>query len=102
MATVKRITDLPAYTSVLPYASELFGVYQPLLGWKSRRIDERYKEGFRNDKPFVLERLKREFADLVEISYLEGGQVAIRIRPGKLRAGKLRRFGSVVLDRVAE
>jgi hypothetical protein len=35
--------DLSAYTDTLPYASELFGIYQPLLGWKSqiteRRID---------------------------------------------------------------
>jgi hypothetical protein len=34
---VKRITDLGNYTSVLPYASEMLGVYQPLIGWKSRR-----------------------------------------------------------------
>lgn len=35
--------DLSAYTGTLPYASELFGIYQPLLGWKSqitaRRIE---------------------------------------------------------------
>src|ERR1700738_3664223 len=24
------------YKGILPYASELFGIYQPLLGWKSR------------------------------------------------------------------
>lgn len=28
--------DLSAYTGTLPYASELFGIYQPLLGWKSQ------------------------------------------------------------------
>ena len=38
----QRITDLTDYTSVLPYASELFGVYQPLLGWKSAIIQKRY------------------------------------------------------------
>jgi hypothetical protein len=101
MSTVKRITDLTAYTSVLPYASELFGVYQPLLGWKSKRIDERFKEGFQNDKPFLLDKLKREFADVVDIKYLEGGQVNIQIRPGVLRGGKLRPFDSVVLERVS-
>ena len=26
------------FKGILPYASEIFGVYQPLLGWKSRRI----------------------------------------------------------------
>jgi hypothetical protein len=37
MSTPKRIVDLQQYTSVLPYASELFGVYQPMIGWKSKR-----------------------------------------------------------------
>jgi hypothetical protein len=30
------------YKGVLPYASEIFGIYQPLLGWKSRIIKQRY------------------------------------------------------------
>jgi hypothetical protein len=29
--------DLTQFSGTLPYASELFGVYQPLLGWKSQR-----------------------------------------------------------------
>jgi hypothetical protein len=36
---VKTFDD---YKGILPYASELFGIYQPLLGWKSRIILERY------------------------------------------------------------
>ena len=31
------------YKGILPYASELFGIYQPLLGWKSRIVTERYQ-----------------------------------------------------------
>lgn len=42
MATNKRITDLTDYKSVLPYASEIFGVYQPLIGWKGRRNLKRF------------------------------------------------------------
>ncbi|HLG56699.1 MAG TPA: hypothetical protein VI485_15275 [Vicinamibacterales bacterium] len=34
------------YKGTLPYASELFGIYQPLLGWKSRLTKKRY-EGYR-------------------------------------------------------
>jgi hypothetical protein len=41
MVANKRIRDLTDYTSVLPYASELFGVYQPMLGWRSKRIMRR-------------------------------------------------------------
>ena len=37
MVANKRLTNLTDYLSVLPYASELFGVYQPLIGWKSKR-----------------------------------------------------------------
>jgi hypothetical protein len=45
MTANKRLTDLTDYTSVLPYASELFGVYQPLLGWRSRRTIDRIRRG---------------------------------------------------------
>lgn len=38
---MKHLTDLTEYKGTLPYASELFGVYQPLLGWKSKRIKQR-------------------------------------------------------------
>ena len=34
---VKAFRDLGDFKNVLPYASEIFGVYQPLLGWKSKR-----------------------------------------------------------------
>jgi hypothetical protein len=30
------------YKGILPYASEIFGIYQPLLGWKSKIISRRY------------------------------------------------------------
>jgi hypothetical protein len=40
---------------LLPYASELFGVYQPLLGWKSARAKKRISAGLterlRSDQP---------------------------------------------------
>jgi hypothetical protein len=49
MSTNKRITDLTDYTSVLPYASEMFGVYQPLIGWKSKRILHRMNKGVTTD-----------------------------------------------------
>jgi len=40
---------------LLPYASELFGVYQPLLGWRSARTKKRFSAGLaqrlRSDQP---------------------------------------------------
>ncbi len=102
MTTVKRITDLTDYTAVLPYASEMFGVYQPLLGWKSKRIDQRLKEGYKNDKRQLLETLKRKFAPLVDITYGENQQLRLEVNPGVLAGGKLRRYDSVVLQKISE
>jgi hypothetical protein len=36
------MSELDAFTGTLPYASELFGIYQPLLGWKSKILRKRY------------------------------------------------------------
>jgi len=100
MTTVKRITDLTDYTSVLPYASQMFGVYQPLLGWKSKRIEQRFADGHATERPQLIDKLKREFAGIVDVQYVDNG-VAIQIKPGVLVGAKLRTFDSVVLARVA-
>jgi hypothetical protein len=36
------MASLNDYKGTLPYASELFGIYQPLLGWRSQIIQRRY------------------------------------------------------------
>lgn len=101
MATPKRITDLTAYTSVLPYSSELFGVYQPLLGWKSKRIKQRFETAFKNDKAFVINKLQKEFKGLVDIKYKDGAIAEIAIKPGIAEGGKLRSFDSIVQQQIA-
>lgn len=35
--------DFKKFEASLPYASELYGVYQPLLGWRSRRTTRRFE-----------------------------------------------------------
>lgn len=60
MAANKRITDLTDYVSVLPYASELFGVYQPLLGWRSKRRIRQINWG-------VLGEGRRKIFDLAQL-----------------------------------
>ena len=35
--------DFDKFQGSLPYASELFGIYQPLLGWRARRIKRRFR-----------------------------------------------------------
>ncbi len=101
MTTVKRITDLSPYESVLPYASELFGIYQPLLGWKSRRIADRIERGRENDRRTALDRLQRQFPGAVQVGVRDDGQLDIRVDRGALKVGKLRAYDSVVMDRIA-
>lgn len=101
MPPVKRILDLKPYANVLPYASEMFGIYQPLLGWKSRRIQERFQAGFRNDRRAALDRLTRQFSGQIQVTYRDNDQVDISVSEGTLKAGALRPYDSVVLDRLA-
>jgi hypothetical protein len=56
MPAPKRITDLTDYTSILPYASELFGVYQALIGWRSKRQLRRFAGGVTQDSRLMLQR----------------------------------------------
>ncbi len=100
MTSIKRIADLRQYTSVLPYASELFGVYQPLLGWRSARIRDRYRQGFNKDREALLRRLARQFSGVAKAVYREGDKVAIGVSLGTLRTGALRQFDSLVLERI--
>jgi len=102
VATVKRITDLEQYSNVLPYASEIFGIYQPLLGWKSMRIAERFARGLSNDKAQILRKLEQQISADVTVKYGDSSQVDIQIKPGELLNGALRTFDSLVLERVGQ
>jgi hypothetical protein len=57
MPPQKRITDLTDYTSILPYASELFGVYQPMIGWRSAIKQSRFKDGLADSQQGLLQAL---------------------------------------------
>lgn len=102
MATNKRITDLSDFTSVLPYASEVFGIYQPLLGWKSKRMIRRFNKGLFNDKNALLSVLKNQFSGQVQIEPGDNCQLRINLQPGLLNVGKIKPSDSVLLTAIAE
>jgi hypothetical protein len=102
MATVKRLSDLTSYTEVLPYASELFGIYQPLLGWKSRRITERLDDGLERDRGAALDQLKSQFGGLYKITYGDDRSAKVELDIGLLDRRVLRRFDSVLLQALAK
>ena len=58
---MKRTTDLSQYESILPYASEIFGVYQPMLGWRAKRMARRWERGFSVDLSHAFESLYKKF-----------------------------------------
>ena len=102
MVSPKRILDLTNYVTILPYSSEMFGIYQPLLGWKSKRIEERFQSGFQNDKSSILQKLQDEFVGIVDIEYnRDNSPTNIQIKPGLLETGKTRSFDSVFLHMVS-
>lgn len=102
MAAPKRLTDLMDYTAVMPYDSELFGIYQPLLGWKSKRMAERFNQGFQQDKNALLERLKTQFAGHVDLKYKDEAAISIQLKPGTPDTRALKGFDSVLLDRLGK
>ncbi|RUS43323.1 peptidoglycan-binding protein [Cohnella sp. AR92] len=61
MTNAKRISDLTSYTSILPYDSELYGVYQSLIGWKSKRQANRMKDAYEQESFALLSRLAPYF-----------------------------------------
>jgi hypothetical protein len=93
MVANKRITDLTDYTNVLPYASELFGVYQPMLGWRSRRTLQRYSSGARPQQQLLIDKIGRRFAGRARVEFnadyqLDGAEIGIgEESPPGLRVG---------------
>lgn len=92
MTANKRITDLTDYTSVLPYASELFGVYQPMLGWRSKRTIKRITRGAAVGRLKGLADLSARFMGRAKLDFnadsqLVGGQIGVGVpSPGSIRA----------------
>lgn len=82
MPANKRLTDLTDYKSILPYASELFGVYQPLLGWRSKRQIRRFAASRMLDERSRFADLARKFVGRAQADFnadhqLEGARIDI-------------------------
>lgn len=82
---MKKPTNLGEFKNTLPYASEIFGVYQPLLGWKSKRVQDRVDKGLQADKWAVMNaifgRYRGDFqihvGDNLEFERISGINVAV-------------------------
>ena len=96
---MRRIEDVKKFKTSLPYASEIFGIYQPLLGWKSKRIENRIAIGFYLDNIQVLFKIYRFFEGTFQAD-LRNGEIK-KIEIGKLM-GPSRNFNTFLLNEVAK
>jgi hypothetical protein len=92
----KKITDLINYTSVLPYASEMFGVYQPMIGWKSKRLAKRLSQGSVDKQNALLQGLAKNFAGVATSNFIQC-DATISVEVGVNQPFKRRKNNSSVL-----
>jgi hypothetical protein len=79
---MRKSHDLNPFKNVLPYSSEIFGVYQPLIGWKSRRILTRFHAGLLNDKRKILAQMLRSVAPVADLEVTTDVRAGLGERAG--------------------
>jgi hypothetical protein len=98
MPSNQRLENLTNYRGVLPYASELFGVYQPMLGWRSKRMLDRIRESAKADRSQLIDHMTKSFVGNVKLSFLEEGRsLESRIEIGEPTSARLRGINSSAL-----
>src|SRR5689334_13813568 len=103
MVANKRLTDLTSYTGVLPYASELFGVYQPLLGWKSRLAKSWLARAAGAHAVSRINRFATHFQNRVPISVNADCAVqAEGLHPAEFRGPRLREQSARILVEIRQ
>jgi hypothetical protein len=66
---MRAIANYEQYKAILPYASEIFGVYQPMIGWKSKRQLDRTAIGQRADHDQMLVDFASNYDGLVNVTF---------------------------------
>lgn len=83
---MKKSRDLDQFKFVLPYASEIFGVYQPLIGWRGRRILDRIQAGFLADKSRIVAQMFKAVSPVADVELIaERGAIAGRPAASEVR-----------------
>jgi hypothetical protein len=98
---MRKLNDYEAFKNILPYASELIGVYQSLLGWKSLRIEKRFKNGLLADQRNLLKELARQVQSNAAINHLQNCNLELKLGIGRPVAGVAAGFDSYLLRAIA-
>jgi hypothetical protein len=87
------------FQNSLPYASELYGIYQPLLGWRSRIRTLELARGVSTVKRSYLKELQGKTKPDYELA-----EAGFNVRPGKQATGRsaLDAVDSIVARKVGE
>jgi len=94
--------DLEKHIGVLPYDSELFGVYQSLLGWKSKRALKRFAGALEQDKKKALTAITQSFRPKVDATFHGQCEVEFHLEPGTVADAVLRRHDSHLMASIAQ
>lgn len=97
MSAPRATYDFNSYKGILPYASELFGVYQPLLGWKSKRQNRRLARGLAADPIHVLTQLAHAYVPQLTIEVERNRLLVKDFSPGQ-RLPAQSQSGSLLVD----
>ena len=100
---MNKLSDLTKYKGTLPYASEIFGVYQPLIGWKSSRKAKRQKDSGNPHTGKVISELLSHYKGRASISFNPDGMMELGgLGPGEANSGKLLpQTNSIVLKHIS-
>lgn len=102
--------DFSGFVGVLPYASELTGTFQPMIGWKGSRSNDRFEAAAAREKRKLLDRFAEQFQAKVVMANFFGDpradagtslpdpfDIAIGELPSRLRL----QGGSMLLSAIA-
>src|SRR5215217_7341187 len=101
MPSPKALLDLSGYTGVLPYASELTGTFQPMIGWKGGRSSDRFEAAAARDKRKLLDRFAEQFQAKVEMASIGTPGDPLEIGIGAIPARLRMQNGSMLLSAIA-
>lgn len=103
MPVNKKIKNLTDYTSVLPYSSEMFGVYQPLIGWKSKRLQNRLIKPLIRHEGLNIDSILKHFEGDVDVEFNVDCYAELsHLNPGKFAGPKVITQTSMILQYIAD
>ncbi len=82
---MRATTDYERFKTILPYASEIFGVYQPMIGWKSKRQLTRAAAGV--DSISIVD-IESRYDPVIDVTFSDNVPQLGHVLPATLRLGR--------------